>query len=101
MRIISRTRLVEYGQKHPNAEMPLDIWYRTISKSHIRSFQDIREIYPSADLVGSVIVFNIGGNNHRLITAFHFNTQTVYVLEILTHAEYSKNEWKVRLNVKP
>jgi mRNA interferase HigB len=42
-------------------------------------------------------VFNIEHNRHRLIAAIHFNTQTVYVLRIMTHQEYSRNRWKEEL----
>ncbi|MCB0190076.1 MAG: type II toxin-antitoxin system HigB family toxin [Caldilineaceae bacterium] len=41
-----------------------------------------------------VIVFNVGGNKVRLIAAVHFNTKTVYVLRVLTHSEYDRQEWK-------
>jgi mRNA interferase HigB len=39
-------------------------------------------------------VFNIGGNKYRLIVALHYNTQCVFILRLLTHAEYSKDLWK-------
>ncbi len=63
---------------------------------------DVRAIFPSADVVrvGSshnVYVFNICGNDFRLITAIHFNTQCVFTLRFLTHAEYSKGKWKLEL----
>jgi mRNA interferase HigB len=41
-----------------------------------------------------VVVFNIGGNKYRLIAAVHYNTQIVYVLLFLTHAQYDKDKWK-------
>jgi mRNA interferase HigB len=39
-------------------------------------------------------ILNIGGHKYRLIAAIHYNRQRVYVLRLLTHAEYSKNLWK-------
>ena len=42
----------------------------------------------------TVIVFNIAGNHYRLVTAIHFNTQLVYVLQFMTHAAYSRETWK-------
>ena len=42
----------------------------------------------------TVVIFNIGGKNYRLITAIHYNRQLVFVLRFMTHAEYSKNRWK-------
>jgi mRNA interferase HigB len=45
----------------------------------------------------TVVIFNIRGNNFRLICALHYNTGVVYALRFLTHAEYSKNQWKTEL----
>jgi mRNA interferase HigB len=44
-----------------------------------------------------VYVFNIERNRHRLIAAIHFNTETVYVLRIMTHKEYDRDRWKDEL----
>ena len=52
------------------------------------------KVYSHADLVGSCIVFNVGGNNYRIIAAIHFNTQTVFILHVLTHPEYDRGKWK-------
>lgn len=65
-------------------------------------FADVRRTYPSADKVkvasgNTVTVFNIGGNKIRLVTAIHYNTQTVYILRVLTHQEYDKEGWKRQL----
>lgn len=48
----------------------------------------------SADYVGGKTVFNIKGNNFRLITTINFTLATVFVQKVLTHAEYSKEKWK-------
>lgn len=42
-------------------------------------------------------VFNIGGNKWRLVTVIHYNTERVYILPIMTHAEYSKGAWRIAL----
>jgi mRNA interferase HigB len=59
-----------------------------------RSFTHLRETFPSADLVGKLTVFNIGGNKVRLIAALHYNRKKVYVRAVLTHAEYDTDNWK-------
>jgi len=51
-------------------------------------------MYPQADQVGRCTVFNIGGNNYRLIAAIHYNTGVVYIRHVLTHAEYDRGAWK-------
>jgi mRNA interferase HigB len=49
---------------------------------------------PPSGAAGEVVVFNIGGNKYRLITAIHYNRGLVFTLMVLTHAEYGKDEWK-------
>jgi len=58
------------------------------------SFNALRKLFPSADIVGNLVVFNIGGNKYRLIAAIHFNRQKLYIRDVLTHAEYDKERWK-------
>lgn len=63
---------------------------------------DVRRTFPSADLVKvasgrQVIVFNVCGNEFRLIVAVHFDRQKVFILRLLSHAEYSKENWKAEL----
>lgn len=55
---------------------------------------DLRKTFPSADKVGNYTVFNIGGNNDRLITLIYYPRQLVQVKDVLTHAEYDKEKWK-------
>jgi mRNA interferase HigB len=55
---------------------------------------EMKKVYPSADLVGRRTVFNIAGNKYRLIARMNYETQRVFVLYILTHAEYDHGEWK-------
>lgn len=63
---------------------------------------DLRQTFPSADPVRvisgrTVVVFNVAGNRHRLLTAIHYNLGKVFVLRLLTHAEYSRDTWKDEL----
>ena len=55
---------------------------------------DVRLIYPSADPVGNFTVFNIKGNNYRLITSIIYSAQRIYIKYVLTHAQYDKDKWK-------
>jgi mRNA interferase HigB len=94
MRIISKRPLREFWQNHPDAEEPLLAWYQHVSRADWGSFARLRESYPSADRVGRLIVFNIGGRKFRLIASVHFNSGKVYVRSVLTHAEYDRGDWK-------
>ena len=94
MHIISRKRPREFWGQHPDSEGPLTRWYKVIEKTDFVNFGELRSAFPSADKVGDLVVFNIGGNKYRLITSIHFNRNKVYVHDVLTHSEYNKGEWK-------
>lgn len=96
MRIISRKRLNEFADKHPETTGALTRWYREMKRRNFSSFADLRRIFPSADQVGNLTVFNIGGNRVRLIAAVHYNRRCVYIRSILTHDEYDEGKWKER-----
>ncbi len=94
MHIITRKTLRTFWQKHPDSKTALERWIKIIEKNNFDSFNQLRATFPSADLVGKLTVFNIGGNKYRLIAAIHFNRHKVYIRQILTHAEYDQNNWK-------
>lgn len=94
MHVITRKRIVDFANKYPNCTNSLDSWYRILKHSIVSNFAELREIFPSADQVEGLTVFNIGGNKARLIAAIHYNTQRVYIRHVLTHSEYDKNKWK-------
>lgn len=94
MHIITRQRLLEFGERHPDTESALEHWYRVMKRTNFTSLADLRLAFPHADPVGELVVFNIGGNKARLIAAIHFNTQRVFIRNVLTHAEYDKGKWK-------
>ena len=94
MHVITRKRLLEFAEKHPHSAEPLDRWYRTVKRIRYNSFTALRKDFPSADVVGEFIVFNIAGNKYRLITAIHFNRGIIFIRHVLTHKQYNKNKWK-------
>ncbi|MEH1917667.1 type II toxin-antitoxin system HigB family toxin [Nostoc sp.] len=94
MHIISRARLVEFWEKHSNAQTSLRLWYKLTSVAEWQNLVELRQTFPSADQVGNFTVFNISGNNYRLITLVDYKCQKVFIRHILTHAEYDKDEWK-------
>jgi len=69
-------------------------WYRILKPATVRSFAELRTRVPSADQVGKLTVFNIGGNTARLIAAVHYNRQKLYIRAVLTHTEYDTGAWK-------
>jgi mRNA interferase HigB len=67
---------------------------RLASKNDFSNFAHLREVFPSADKVGKLTVFNIGGNRIRLVAAIHYNRRKIYVRAVLRHAEYDEGQWK-------
>ncbi len=94
MHVISRKALLAFWERHPDSEEPLLRWFKIIEKSDFPSFESLRATFPSADMVGDWIVFNIGGNKYRLIASVHFNRGKVYIRHVLTHKEYDRGAWK-------
>lgn len=102
MRLIKRTTLREYGRRFPKAATPLDTWSRLTLSAAWKGLVDTRKTFPHADPVKvrsgrTVTVFNVCGNDFRLITAIHYDRRMVFVLTFLTHAEYNRDRWKDRL----
>jgi mRNA interferase HigB len=94
MHVITRKRLNEFADRHPETRTALADWYRLIKGNSFSSFAQLRSIFPSADRVGKLTVFNIAGNKVRLIAAIHYNRKRVYIRVVLTHKEYDENKWK-------
>jgi mRNA interferase HigB len=94
MHIISRKALRAFAQQHPDSRTALDTWFRIMKTNHFTSFHDLHQVFARADMVDDLVVFNIGGNKYRLITAIHFNRQRVYIRHVLTHEEYDRGAWK-------
>lgn len=97
MRIIARRTLRDFtaaraGQKDQKAlKSALDAWYREVDKATWTSMADVKQKYGTASLVTAErIVFNIKGNDYRLVVAVNFNKQLVFIKWIGTHADYDK-----------
>ena len=94
MHIITRKRLIEFAQKHPDCSTALESWHRIVKHTDFNSFAELRQTFPSADKVVNLTVFNIGGNKARLIAAIHYNTHRIYIRHVLTHKEYNRGSWR-------
>ena len=96
MHVIAKPALIEFWAKYPDAENPLQAWYRTMESEVFTDFNDLRATFASADYVDGLTVFNIGGNKYRLITAIHYNRHKIFIRAVLTHPEYNHRTWKRR-----
>jgi len=94
MHVITRKRLNEFAKLHPNTKSALAQWYTIFKQNDFSSFIELRQLFPAADQVGKLTVFNIGGNKVHLIAAIHYNRKKVYIRAVLTHVEYDEERWK-------
>ncbi len=91
MRVIAIKKLKEFWLKHPDAEQPLRAWYSEATNSDWKKPADITALYRTASILSnSRIIFNIKGNDYRLITAINYNYKVVYIRFIGTHKEYDR-----------
>ena len=94
MHIISRKVLRSFWEQHPDSKGALSRWFKIVQRSEFDSFNALRSTFPSADKVGDLVVFDIGGNTYRLIASIHFNRGKVYIRYVLTHHDYDRGAWK-------
>ena len=91
MRIVSFKRIKEFSALHPDAELPLCKWYHVTEYSVWNNISDVKNTFSSADYVGNDrFVFNIKGNDYRLVAIIIFVSKKVYIRFIGTHSEYNK-----------
>ncbi|MCY4128885.1 MAG: type II toxin-antitoxin system HigB family toxin [Gammaproteobacteria bacterium] len=89
MRIVSRRTLREFWENYPDAEEPLQSWYREVEKANWDTPTDVKKKYGNASVIGNNrIVFNIKGITYRLVVRINYHARIVYVRFIGSHAEY-------------
>ena len=98
MHIIARPAISEAARRHADASDWLNAWWKVASLARWESLHEVRQQYPSADQVGSCLVFDACGNRYRLICrvtyANEYQRGTLLVKHFLTHAEYDRDTWK-------
>lgn len=80
-----------FYKKHADAEIALEEWFQKASKAEWNCFADIKNDFNSVDAVGNQhFIFNIKGNDYRLIAVVKFKIKLIFIRHICTHAEYDK-----------
>ena len=102
MRRIKPSTLRQWAERYPEAAEALAVWQRLIESNPLPHFAALRRVFPHADQVAvksrrTVTVFNVRGNHYRLIAALHYNRRLCFALRFLTHADYTKANWKNEL----
>jgi mRNA interferase HigB len=91
MRVISRKKLREFWEQHPDTRQALQTWYTDTKQADWKTPADIKSVYRNASFVANNrVVFNIQGNKYRLVVAIQYQYGIVYIRFIGTHQEYDK-----------
>lgn len=95
MNIVSHKRLFDFYQKYNEAEVPLENWFKTAKRAKWRCFADIKKDFNSVDSIGNQrYIFNIKGNDYRLVVVIQFVHGYIYIRFVGTHADYDKIDSK-------
>ncbi len=92
MWIISRRRLREFWEEHPEAKVALAGWFKVAESAEWTNFQEVRNTFPSADQVGRLVVFNVG--SYRLVARIWYERWKLFIRAVLTHKDYDRDKWK-------
>jgi len=94
MHLISSRKLRVDATRHPEVKKQSNNWEAAVKKAEWQNLEEVRQAYRDAEAVGNFTVFNLKGNDYRLIVGINYESQTIYYKYLLTHAEYDKGNWK-------
>lgn len=91
MNVVSRPKLLAFWTRHPAAKASLSAWYVVARKAEWRSPQDVKNDFGSADFVAdNRVIFNVGGNNYRVVVRISYRYKQVLIKFVGTHTEYDE-----------
>jgi len=91
MVIIARPAIREFIGRYPLSANSLNEWYNKTKSSDWSKISDVKQSWNSCDSIGNDrYVFDIGGNNYRIIAMIHFRRRTLYIRAVLTHEQYTE-----------
>lgn len=91
MNVVARKTLAAFWTRHPRAKGPLSAWYEMARAADWRSPQDVRNDFNTADFIGdNRVIFDIGGNNYRLVVRISYRFKQVLVKFVGTHSDYDR-----------
>lgn len=94
MEILNSRVIKQFIAEHADAETPLNDWVTKTRAAKWNNYADVQSTFNSADHLGDQkLIFNIGGNNFRMVAMVWIIQERVYVLKLMTHAEYDKEKF--------
>jgi len=101
MRLISKKNFLSAIKPYPDAQSAIESWYQLIKDNDCQSLEAVGNGYSrSVEQVYGYTIFNIKGNQYRLIVQINSRTRIIFFQKFLTDAEYSKINWNDRDEVK-
>jgi mRNA interferase HigB len=94
MELIDYELVEKFAKKHARARSSLTLWRDATLKATWKNFDDVKKTFRATDIYGDCVIFDIGGNNYRLIAKIEYGDEQVSINEVMTHAEYDKGKWK-------
>lgn len=96
MQVIHWGRARRFFHQNPPAEAPLKQWRKAVQMAEWKNFADVKKTFNTADWVDGKIVFDIKGNDYRLIAIAGFKNGKLYIKRVVTHKDYEKDDWRSR-----
>ena len=91
MHVMTRKRLQEFWEAHPDAERSLKAWLAIARLKHYSGPHEVRQDFAAASFLGKWrAVFNMGGNKYRLVVDMRYDLGRIYIRHVLTHEEYGR-----------
>ena len=91
MKVLVKKTILYYTKRYPMAETQLLVWFNEFSKLDFSNFNELKKVYGNASIVNNNrVVFNIKGNDFRLVVSINFIQRASYVIWFGTHKEYDK-----------
>ncbi|HTC90282.1 MAG TPA: type II toxin-antitoxin system HigB family toxin [Bryobacteraceae bacterium] len=94
MRVIRVSKLDDFARRQAKAREPLANWEKIVRAASWKNAGEMKRTFNSVDYADRKTIFDVGGNNFRLIALVDFGKQLVQVIDVMTHAEYEKERWK-------
>ncbi len=94
MRIIIEKPIKEFWLQHAEAEAAMKEWIKKVKLVDWNNFSDVRKTFNHADIYKCCLIFDVGGNNYRIIAKIKYEFKIVYIRYVLTHNEYDQNKWQ-------
>jgi len=94
VRVIRVSKLDDFARRQAKARKPLANWEKIVRAASWKNAGEMKRTFNSVDYADRKTIFDVGGNNFRLIALVDFGKQLVQVIDVMTHAEYEKERWK-------